>query len=88
MDLVAFGGAGIGAALAVAGTQSSGGIAAALFLVLVAAEFFLPLRAFGSAFHAVSYTHLDVYKRQALPRKPVAPVTRYLSYIQKASSLK
>ena len=51
MDLVAFGGAGIGAALAVAGTQNGGGIAAALFLVLVAAEFFLPLRAFGSAFH-------------------------------------
>ena len=51
MDLVAFGGAGAGAALAVAGTQGGGGIAAALFLVLVAAEFFLPLRAFGSAFH-------------------------------------
>lgn len=51
MDLVAFGGAGIGAALAVSGTQNGGGIAAALFLVLVAAEFFLPLRAFGSAFH-------------------------------------
>lgn len=51
MDLVAFGGAGVGAALAVAGTQGGGGIAAALFLVLVAAEFFLPLRAFGSAFH-------------------------------------
>ena len=51
MDLVAFGGAGVGAALAVTGTQNGGGIAAALFLVLVAAEFFLPLRAFGSAFH-------------------------------------
>ena len=51
MDLVAFGGAGIGAALAVSGTQNGGGIAAALFLVLVAVEFFLPLRAFGSAFH-------------------------------------
>lgn len=51
MDLVAFGGAGAGAALAVAGTQGGGGIAAALFLVLVAAEFFLPLRTFGSAFH-------------------------------------
>ena len=51
MDLVAFGGAGIGAALAVSGAQGGGGVAAALFLVLVAAEFFLPLRAFGSAFH-------------------------------------
>ena len=51
MDLVAFGGAGIGAALAVSGTQNGGEVAAALFLVLVAAEFFLPLRAFGSAFH-------------------------------------
>lgn len=51
MDLVAFGGAGVGAALAVSGTQNGEGVAAALFLVLVAAEFFLPLRAFGSAFH-------------------------------------
>lgn len=52
MDLVAFGGAGLGIALSVAGTVN-GWVApvAALFLTLVAVEFFLPLRAFGSAFH-------------------------------------
>ena len=52
MDLIAYGGAGIGIAVALAGvTGRSLPFAAGLFLVLVAAEFFLPLRAFGSAFH-------------------------------------
>lgn len=51
MDLVAFGGAGVGIALAIAGAMNGGSAVAALFLVLVAAEFFLPLRALGSAFH-------------------------------------
>lgn len=52
MDLVAYGGAGAGIALAVTGAMR-GWISpiAALFLTLVAVEFFLPLRAFGSAFH-------------------------------------
>lgn len=52
MDLVAYGGAGLGIALAVFGTMA-GRISpfAALFLILVAVDFFLPLRAFGSAFH-------------------------------------
>ena len=52
MDLVAFGGAGAGIALAVTGVVK-GYLSPfhALFLVLVAAEFFLPLRALGSAFH-------------------------------------
>lgn len=52
MDLVAYGGAGIGVALAVHGA-AAGRLdpVAALFLVLVAVEFFLPLRAFGAAFH-------------------------------------
>ncbi|MCD7728807.1 MAG: ABC transporter ATP-binding protein/permease [Clostridia bacterium] len=56
MDLVAFGGAGAGIALAIVGVMNqtipaAAGIAQALFLILVAVEFFLPLRALGSAFH-------------------------------------
>lgn len=52
MDLVAFGGAGAGIALSVVGLMN-GWLqpAAALFLILVAVEFFLPLRSLGSAFH-------------------------------------
>ncbi len=52
MDLVAYGGAGAGIALTVVGLIN-GWLepAAALFLVLVAVEFFLPLRSLGSAFH-------------------------------------
>lgn len=52
MDLVAYGGAGAGIAMAICGTAFWGlNPIAALFLCLVAVEFFLPLRAFGSAFH-------------------------------------
>ncbi len=52
MDLVAYGGAGVGIALAICGTAFWGlNPIAALFLCIVAVEFFLPLRAFGSAFH-------------------------------------
>ena len=52
MDLVAYGGAGIGIALAVLGVVDRGlSPFGALFLILVAVDFFLPLRAFGSAFH-------------------------------------
>ena len=52
MDLVAYGGAGAGTALSVVGLMNGRlAPAAALFLVLVAVEFFLPLRALGSAFH-------------------------------------
>lgn len=52
MDLVAYGGAGAGIALAVCGAAFWGlSPIHALFLCLVAVEFFLPLRAFGSAFH-------------------------------------
>lgn len=52
MDLIAFGGAGGGIALAVSG-MANGNITPfqTLFLCLVAVEFFLPLRALGSAFH-------------------------------------
>ena len=57
MDLVAYGGAGLGIGVAVA---TRGGInplfsmstpALVLFVVLTAVDFFLPLRALGSAFH-------------------------------------
>lgn len=52
MDLVAYGGAGAGIALAICGAAFWGlNPIYALFLCLVAVEFFLPLRAFGSAFH-------------------------------------
>lgn len=52
MDLVAYGGAGVGVALAVLDAVNRGlSPVTALFLILVAVDFFLPLRAFGSAFH-------------------------------------
>lgn len=52
MDLVAYGGAGAGIALAVLGVKNHWTAPiAALFLILVAVEFFLPLRSLGSAFH-------------------------------------
>ena len=52
MDMVAYGGAGLGIALTIL-TVVNGTLSAyaALFLILVAVDFFLPLRAFGSAFH-------------------------------------
>lgn len=52
MDMVAYGGAALGIAFAVTGAAYRGlPPVYALFLILVAVEFFLPLRAFGSAFH-------------------------------------
>ena len=52
MDIVAYGGAGLGIAFAVTGVTNRGlSPVSALFLILVAVDFFLPLRAFGSAFH-------------------------------------
>lgn len=52
MDIVAYGGAGLGIAFAVTGVANRGlSPVSALFLILVAVDFFLPLRAFGSAFH-------------------------------------
>lgn len=52
MDLIAFAGAGAGTALSLVGiTNGYLNPAAALFLILVAVEFFLPLRTLGSAFH-------------------------------------
>ncbi len=55
MDFVAYCGAGAGIAVVIANLAGTFGTAllpaVALFLVLVAVEFFLPLRALGSAFH-------------------------------------
>lgn len=52
MDLVAYGGAGIGIAMAILSVRKWNlAPISALFLILVAVDFFLPLRAFGSAFH-------------------------------------
>lgn len=52
MDLVAYGGAGLGIAMAIISVKNHGlSPISGLFLILVAVDFFLPLRAFGSAFH-------------------------------------
>lgn len=52
MDLVAYGGAGVGIALTILDLESGVlMVPQALFLILIAVEFFLPLRALGSAFH-------------------------------------
>ncbi|MCQ2453210.1 MAG: ABC transporter ATP-binding protein/permease [Clostridia bacterium] len=57
MDLVAYGGAGLGIGIAAASNGSIHSLfglsmpAALLFIVLSAVDFFLPLRALGSAFH-------------------------------------
>lgn len=51
MDFVAFGGAGIGIAFAISGAMNGENPVIALFLILIAVDFFLPLRALGSAFH-------------------------------------
>ena len=52
MDIVAYGGAGIGIALTIMDLSNlTLSPSLALFLILVAVEFFLPLRALGSAFH-------------------------------------
>lgn len=52
MDLVAYGGAGAGIAFATRDLADGRiTVMSAVFLMLVAVDFFLPLRAFGSAFH-------------------------------------
>ncbi len=52
MDLVAYGGAGLGMILAVLGLRAGGiGIAECFFILMISAEFFLPLRLLGSFFH-------------------------------------
>ncbi len=53
MDLVAYGAAGAGIAVAILDLSSGylTDMASCLFLILIAVEFFLPMRALGSAFH-------------------------------------
>lgn len=52
MDLVAYGGAGLGMILAVLGLRAGSiGIAECFFILMISAEFFLPLRLLGSFFH-------------------------------------
>jgi ABC-type transport system involved in cytochrome bd biosynthesis fused ATPase/permease subunit len=52
MDLVAFGGASLAVTLTIVLVRNGAvGIYGGLFVILVSAEFFLPLRALGSAFH-------------------------------------
>ena len=51
MDLVAYGGAGLGIILSLIAMQNGLSVYLTLFLILVGAEFFLPLRGLGSSFH-------------------------------------
>lgn len=51
MDLVAFGGAGIGIVLSLNAMLNGLDVYKTLFMVLIGAEFFLPMRALGSSFH-------------------------------------
>ncbi len=52
MDLVAFGGAAIGVVITLMSVLNNGlNVVLGLFLILIAVEFFLPLRNLGSAFH-------------------------------------
>ena len=51
MDLVAFGGAAIGIVLSLIAMQNGLNIYLTLFMILIGAEFFLPMRALGSSFH-------------------------------------
>ncbi len=52
MDLVTYGGAALGILLAVKAFASGGiGLASAVFMILLSADFFLPMRRLGSYFH-------------------------------------
>ena len=51
MDLVAYGGAGIGIVLSLIAMKNGLDVYLALFIILIGVEFFLPMRALGSAFH-------------------------------------
>lgn len=51
MDLVAYGGAGIGIVLSLIAMKNGLDVYLALFIILIGAEFFLPMRTLGSAFH-------------------------------------
>ncbi len=67
MDIVAYGGAGLGIAFSVTDVANRGlSPVSALFPVLVAVDSFLPLRAFGSAFH-VAMNGASAGKKDTLP---------------------
>ncbi len=51
MDLVAYGGAGVGIMVAITSRNNYSSLTGLIFLILCAIEFFLPMRRFGSAFH-------------------------------------
>lgn len=51
MDLVAFGGAGVGIVLSLSALKNGLDLYLCLFIILIGSEFFLPMRALGSAFH-------------------------------------
>ena len=51
MDLVAYGGAALGILFSLISLQNGLNYAVVLFMILIGAEFFLPLRRLGSAFH-------------------------------------
>lgn len=51
MDLVAYLGAGVGIVLSLLAMQEGMSVYIVLFMILVGAEFFLPMRSLGSAFH-------------------------------------
>ena len=51
MDLVAYGGAGAGIIMSLISMNSGLSVYLTVFMILVGAEFFLPLRALGSSFH-------------------------------------
>lgn len=51
MDLVAYGGAALGIVFSLISLQNGLNYAVVLFIILIGAEFFLPLRRLGSAFH-------------------------------------
>lgn len=67
MDLVAYGGAGAGIAFAVRDLADGKiTVMSAVFLMLVAVDFFLPSRAFGSAFH-VAMNGAKLQERRLFP---------------------
>lgn len=51
MDIVSYGGAGLGIVLSLIAYQNGLDLYSCIFMILVGSEFFLPMRALGSAFH-------------------------------------
>ena len=76
MDLIAYGGAAAGMALAVSRFAAGrGDLAGALFIILLAAEFFLPMRLLGSFFHVAMNGMAAaerIFRLLDLPEAPMA----------------